>query len=180
VAGLTSAEGAVRTRAWSAIGPVRDDVVVNSRSPSDRQRSSGLERFVEAQEAQGTYDQALRELRAGRKVSHWMWFVFPQLAGLGRSAMARTYALRDLDEARAYLAHPILGPRLLECTAAVAGHPNRSALQIFGAVDEMKLRSCLTLFSIAVPEEPVFAEVLQTHCGGTLDPLTVELIEHPG
>jgi uncharacterized protein (DUF1810 family) len=152
---------------------------MNITSPSGPEASFDLQRFVEAQDAHGTYVQALRELRAGRKVSHWMWFVFPQLAGLGRSAMAQAYALRDLDEACAYLAHPTLGPRLVECTEAVASQPDRSALQILGAVDEMKLRSCVTLFAIAAPEQPVFAEVLESHCGGSPDPLTVELIEHP-
>jgi uncharacterized protein (DUF1810 family) len=107
----------------------------------------GLERFVAAQAP--VYAQALDELRAGSKRSHWMWFVFPQLAGLGRSETARLYAIRDLDEARAYLAHPLLGPRLLESVAAVLSHPGRSAEAMLGGIDAIKLRSSLTLFEAA-------------------------------
>lgn len=106
-----------------------------------------LERFVTAQA--GVYPAALAELRAGRKRSHWMWFVFPQIAGLGRSAMAATYAIGSVEEARAYLAHPVLGPRYLECVEALLMHRGRSAEAIMGAVDAMKLRSSLTLFAAA-------------------------------
>jgi uncharacterized protein (DUF1810 family) len=108
-----------------------------------------LDRFVAAQDRYGTYDRALAELRAGAKASHWMWFIFPQLAGLGSSAMAREYAISSLDEARAYLAHPVLGPRLRECARVVAGTRGSSAERIFGPVDAMKLRSSMTLFAAA-------------------------------
>ncbi|WP_315761857.1 DUF1810 domain-containing protein [Sphingomonas sp. Y38-1Y] len=106
-----------------------------------------LERFVTAQ--QGVYPTALAELRAGEKRSHWMWFVFPQIAGLGRSSMAQTYAIASLEEARAYLSHPVLGPRYLECVEALLAHRGRSAEAIMGGIDAMKLRSSLTLFAAA-------------------------------
>ena len=139
-------------------------------------RSNGMERFVEAQDAGGTYTAALRELRAGRKTSHWMWFVFPQLAGLGHSSMAQAYALASLDEARAYLAHPVLGPRLRECTAAVLAHTDRSAEQILGVVDALKLRSSMTLFARAAPDEPAFAAVLEAFYCGEPDARTEQLL----
>ena len=126
-----------------------------------------LERFVRAQDADGTYDRAVAELRNGRKVSHWMWFVFPQIAGLGYSAMAQAYAIADLAEARAYLAHPVLGPRLRECAGVVADQAGRSRAEaIFGGVDAMKLRSSMTLFARADPEEPIFTEVLDAFFDG--------------
>src|SRR5689334_13159806 len=106
-----------------------------------------LERFVEAQDR--VFDQALGELRAGRKRSHWMWFVFPQVAGLGMSATSRTYAIASLEEARAYLDHPVLGPRLVECAEAVLAHPERTALEVMGSPDDVKLRSSMTLFARA-------------------------------
>jgi uncharacterized protein (DUF1810 family) len=115
-----------------------------------------LERFAQAQDAGGTYQRAVAELRAGRKVSHWMWFVFPQVAGLGFSAMSQRYAISGLTEARAYLNHPVLGPRLTECARIVAGTEDRTAGDIFGPVDAMKLRSSMTLFAAAAPEERVF------------------------
>ena len=133
---------------------------------------SDLERFVLAQDAAGIYHGALGEIRRGRKSSHWMWFVFPQIAGLGYSAMAQRYAIKDLDEARAYLEHPILGQRLLECSAALMTIGQRSAVDIFGAVDAQKLRSSMTLFSRAAPNEPVFARVLDSYFGGEVDPET--------
>jgi uncharacterized protein (DUF1810 family) len=128
-----------------------------------------LERFVVAQDAAGTYQRALGEIRRGRKSSHWMWFIFPQLAGLGYSAMAQRYAIGGLDEARAYLAHPVLGQRLVECAAALATTSERSAVEIFGGVDAQKLRSSMTLFSRAVPTEPLFARVLESYFGGEAD-----------
>jgi uncharacterized protein (DUF1810 family) len=131
-----------------------------------------LTRFVEAQ--RGVYDDAVAELRRGRKVSHWMWFVFPQVAGLGRSAMAQHYAISSLDEARAYLAHPVLGPRLRECAEAVAGSDAVSAEQIFGGIDAMKLRSSMTLFELAAPDEPVFGAVLERYFGGARDEATLD------
>jgi uncharacterized protein (DUF1810 family) len=129
-----------------------------------------LQRFVDAQS--GTYYQALAELRAGAKRSHWMWFVFPQVAGLGRSPMAQRYAISGLDEARAYLAHPVLGPRLLECARALTGLAGRSAEQVFGPIDAVKLRSSMTLFAAADPDEPVFGEVLDRYFAGERDEST--------
>lgn len=133
-----------------------------------------LTRFIEAQEA--IYDSALAELRAGHKRSHWMWFIFPQLAGLGRSSTARYYALEGLDEARAYLAHPLLGPRLDECTAATLGHTQRSALDIFGPLDELKFRSSLTLFALVTDPGSTFQQALQRFFGGRQDQRTLELL----
>ena len=134
-----------------------------------------LQRFVDAQNSGGTYDQAVSELRRGRKVSHWIWFVFPQIAGLGRSSTAQAYAIADLAEAQAYLAHPVLGPRLLECSRIVVDHADKSAEQIFGGIDAMKLRSSMTLFARAAPDEPIFAAVLDAFFPGpdqaTLDRL---------
>lgn len=131
-----------------------------------------LGRFVEAQA--GIFDRALTELRAGAKRSHWMWFVFPQIAGLGSSPMAQRYAIGSLDEARAYLAHPTLGARLRTCTAAVNGVSARSAHAIFGSPDDMKFRSSMTLFSVAAPDEPLFAEALARYFDGDADPSTLE------
>jgi uncharacterized protein (DUF1810 family) len=134
-----------------------------------------LERFVQAQDEHQTYAQAVAELRRGRKTSHWMWFVFPQIAGLGRSPMAQAYAIADLDEARAYLAHPVLGPRLVECAQIVASQQGVTAEQIFGGLDAMKLRSSITLFARADPDQPVFAEVLKKYFDGP-DPQTEKRI----
>jgi uncharacterized protein (DUF1810 family) len=127
-----------------------------------------LSRFVAAQDAGGTYDSALAELHQGRKTSHWMWFVFPQFAGLGRSATSRRYAISSLDEARAYLRHPLLGPRLRECATVVAAAPP-GAEAIFGGIDAQKLQSSMTLFAHAVPDEPVFRQVLDHYFGGAED-----------
>jgi uncharacterized protein (DUF1810 family) len=135
-----------------------------------------LERFVAAQNAGGTYGHALAELRSGMKRSHWMWFVFPQLAGLGRSETARRYAISSLDEARAYCRHGILGPRLREVAAAVASLEGRSAEQIFGEIDAQKLRSSMTLFLRAAPGEPVFRDVLDRYFDGLSDPATDQLL----
>jgi uncharacterized protein (DUF1810 family) len=135
-----------------------------------------LARFVAAQDAHRTYDDATAELRRGRKTSHWMWFVFPQIAGLGFSPTAQRYAISSLDEARAYLAHPVLGPRLTECAGIVAATEGRTAEQIFGEIDAMKLRSSATLFLRAAPEEPVFREVLARFFDGVPDPATDRLI----
>jgi len=131
-----------------------------------------LQRFVAAQDAGGTYRRAAAELRNGRKDSHWMWFVFPQVAGLGYSRASRTYAISSLAEASAYLAHPVLGPRLIECAAILAGLPDRRAEQIFGEVDALKLRSSMTLFMRAAPGEPVFRQVLDRYFGGETDSAT--------
>jgi uncharacterized protein (DUF1810 family) len=132
-----------------------------------------LQRFVAAQDAGGTYDAALHELRDGRKRSHWMWFVFPQIAGLGRSSTAQHYAIADLAEAQAYLAHPVLGPRLLECAHALTELETDDPVDVLGSIDAMKLRSSMTLFARAAPEEPVFREVLDQYFGGELDDATV-------
>ena len=135
-----------------------------------------LERFVEAQDARGTYDRAVDELRRGYKASHWMWFVFPQIAGLGYSATSRRYAIASLDEAKAYLEHPVLGPRLRECAAIVAGIQGKSAERIFGDVDAVKLHSSMTLFTRAAPDEPLFRQVLDQYFGGRADSATDRLI----
>jgi uncharacterized protein (DUF1810 family) len=133
-----------------------------------------LERFVQAQNAGGTYDQVTTELREGQKVSHWMWFIFPQIAGLGRSETARRYAISWVDEANAYLAHPVLGPRLLECTGIVAMLSGRSAAEIFGTLDAQKLRSSMTLFHAAAPDEPAFRQVLDVYFDGQQDEATTQ------
>jgi uncharacterized protein (DUF1810 family) len=132
-----------------------------------------LQRFVAAQD--DVIDAVREELRAGRKRSHWMWFVFPQLKGLGSSSTAQFYGLDSLDEARAYLAHPVLGPRLRECCALMLAVPGRSAHEILGSPDDLKFRSCVTLFSLAAPDEAVFSECLQRFYGGEPDPRTVAL-----
>ena len=131
----------------------------------------GLERFVRAQDG-GVYAQALRELRAGAKRGHWMWFVFPQVAGLGRSSTAQHYALSGLEEARAYLAHPVLGPRLVECAQALLELSGRDPVRVLGSVDAVKLRSSMTLFEVAAPDERVFAEVLERWFDGERDEAT--------
>jgi uncharacterized protein (DUF1810 family) len=130
-----------------------------------------LDRFVAAQ--RGLYDQALDELRQGLKQSHWMWFIFPQAAGLGRSAMARRYAIGSPDEGRAYLAHPLLGARLEECSRAVLAHAGKSAEAILGPIDAMKLRSSMTLFgTLAGPDSP-YAACLRAFFDGRPDPATI-------
>jgi len=137
-----------------------------------------LERFVVAQDA--VLPDVRRELGAGAKRSHWMWFVFPQLTGLGRSSTARQYGLPDLPAARAYLAHPVLGPRLKDATGLVCRHRGRSAHAIFGSPDNLKFRSCMTLFAQAAPDEPLFREALALFYGGAPDPRTLELLDAPG
>ncbi|WP_448627629.1 DUF1810 domain-containing protein [Geodermatophilus sp. URMC 64] len=134
--------------------------------------SADLERFLDAQDRGGTYEQALAELRAGRKHGHWIWFVFPQVAGLGRSTASQYYAISGLDEARAYLAHPVLGPRLVECARALLDLPGSDAVAVLGSVDAQKLRSSMTLFA-AADGDPVFAQVLDKYFGGTPDELTL-------
>jgi len=131
-----------------------------------------LQRFVAAQDAGGIYERATAELRSGRKTSHWMWFIFPQIAGLGYSPASQTYAITSLAEARAYLAHPVLGARLVECAAILTRVPGRTAEQIFGEVDAMKLRSSVTLFMRAAPGEPVFRQVLDRYFDGVSDSAT--------
>lgn len=133
-----------------------------------------LERFVQAQDP--VFAEVTGELERGRKTSHWMWFVFPQIQGLGHSAMARHYALASLEEARAYWSHPVLGARLRRCTELILAIENRSAAQIFGSPDDMKLRSCLTLFHRAAPEAGIFGAALNRFFGGAEDPLTIEAL----
>jgi uncharacterized protein (DUF1810 family) len=135
-----------------------------------------LQRFVAAQDAGGTYERAAAELRGGRKTSHWMWFIFPQIAGLGYSPAAQTYAITSLAEARAYLAHPVLGARLVECAAILTQVSGRTAEQILGEVDAMKLRSSVTLFLHAAPGEPVFRHVLDQYFDGIPDSATEQRI----
>jgi len=132
--------------------------------------SFDLDRFVAAQ--QGVYEGVLDELRRGRKVGHWIWFIFPQIAGLGHSAMSQLYAISSVDEARAYLAHPVLGPRLRECAAIVLATTGRTALEIFGSIDAVKLRSSMTLFHRAAPDEALFRQVLERFYAGTPDEAT--------
>ena len=136
-----------------------------------------LQRFVDAQEQ--VIDGALRELRAGRKTGHWIWFVFPQVAGLGHSELSRYYAIGSLDEAREYLAHPELGSRLRECAAALLAVEGRTAEQILGPVDAAKVRSSMTLFHRVAPGEPLFRAVLERYYAGIPDPRTDELLGHP-
>ncbi len=133
-----------------------------------------LERFVQAQA--GTFDAALEELRAGAKRSHWMWFVFPQLQGLGASGMARRYAISGLEEARAYLAHPLLGPRLVASVEALLSHDGLSARDIFGTPDDLKLRSSMTLFH-AASDDARFQAVLDRYYSGRPDEATLRLLE---
>ncbi|MET0954127.1 MAG: DUF1810 domain-containing protein [Aeromicrobium sp.] len=135
-----------------------------------------LERFVLAQDDHDTYDRALTELRAGRKTSHWMWFVFPQVAGLGHSPTAQHYALAGLHEARAYLDHAVLGPRLLECCRVLLDLPRTGAEQVLGSIDAVKLRSSMTLFARARPDETVFTDVLDRFFDGAPDERTIELL----
>lgn len=134
-----------------------------------------LDRFLFAQE--DDYLQALTELRAGRKQSHWMWYVFPQLNGLGFSSMSRRYAIQSTAEARAYLRHPILGPRLVECCKAAVAVHERSATDVFGSPDDMKLRSCATLFAAVSPSGSVFEQVLDRFFHGKRDAQTVRLMD---
>ncbi|HEY3727948.1 MAG TPA: DUF1810 domain-containing protein [Solirubrobacteraceae bacterium] len=143
---------------------------------SDPKARYELERFVAAQDNGGTYDAAVAEIRAGRKVSHWMWFVFPQVAGLGRSPVSRRYAISSLDEAKAYLRHPVLGRRLIECAQILTQLGAPTAQDIFGSVDAQKLQSSMTLFALAAPDEPAFQDVLAKYFGGKMDSGTEPLL----
>lgn len=134
-----------------------------------------LKRFVDAQAP--VYARVVAELRGGHKQSHWMWFVFPQLRGLGHSAMAQRYAIASIEEARAYLVHPVLGARLRECTALVLAHKDRTLAQIFGAPDDLKFCSCMTLFAHAAPDEPLFRDGLSKCFGGRADEATLSLLK---
>jgi len=134
-----------------------------------------LQRFVEAQKP--VIDEVKRELRSGRKRTHWMWFVFPQMAGLGSSRPSRRYAIASRAEAEAYLAHPILGPRLRDCTALVNAVEGRSATEIFGSPDDLKFRSSMTLFDVVADDPTPFDTALERYYGGDPDPKTLELLD---
>ena len=133
-----------------------------------------LQRFITAQ--QNDYPTALAEIKQGRKRSHWMWYIFPQIAGLGFSETSRYYALKDIDEAQAYLNHPILGKRLIEICTELLKLPTNNATQIFGTPDDMKLRSCVTLFASLPDADPVFKQVLDKFFGGEGDKLTIQIL----
>ena len=133
-----------------------------------------LSRFLEAQK--NSYDTALREIRAGRKRSHWMWYIFPQIRGLGYSAMARHYAIRDLGEACEYVQHPVLGPRLIEISEALLSLDESDPRRVMGSPDDLKLRSCMTLFQSAAPDQPVFGKVLDKFYDGQPDGRTLEIL----
>ncbi len=139
--------------------------------------NTSLDRFVEAQARD--YAQALAELRAGRKRTHWIWYVLPQLRPLGLSAMAREYGIAGRQEAAGYFAHPVLGPRLVACVHAILGHPERTAVEMLGETDALKLRSCLTLFAEVAPHEPAFAQALATFYDGRPDEETLRLLGAP-
>jgi len=131
-----------------------------------------LERYIKAQAP--IYARALAELKAGHKQSHWMWYVFPQIAGLGHSAISHAYAIQSLEEAREYLAHPVLGARLRECCQAVMTVEGKTAHEIFGSPDDVKFRSCLTLFARAAPNETLFTDLLDKYFDGEADELTLQ------
>jgi len=135
-------------------------------------------RFVQAQEQ--SYARALAEIRAGRKRSHWMWYIFPQFAGMGFSSTSQLYAIKSIDEAQAYLNHPVLGPRLIECTQALLAVEGRSAAEIFGSPDDLKLRSCATLFAHVSPAGSVFDRLLEKYFQGQRDDKTLHLLETAG
>jgi uncharacterized protein (DUF1810 family) len=137
-----------------------------------------LERFVAAQRA--TYERALAEIETGRKTSHWIWYIFPQLDGLGFSALAKQYSIKSLEEARAYLAHPILGPRLVHCAGAALAVEGRTAREIFGSPDDLKLKSSATLFALAAGQDSVFHRVLDKYFGGESDAETLQLLKRAG
>ena len=144
----------------------------NATGPTDAPYD--LDRFVQAQE--GDYERALSEIGSGRKRSHWMWYIFPQYEGLGFSSTSRLYAIKSVKEAEAYLKHPVLGPRLAECAAAALGVEGRSASEIFGSPDDMKLRSSATLFAYVSPPGSVFGQLLEKFFHGQPDKKTLDLI----
>jgi uncharacterized protein (DUF1810 family) len=140
-------------------------------------REFDLARFVDAQAP--VFDTVCAELAAGDKRTHWMWFVFPQLKALGRSGTAKHFGIEDRDEALAYWRHPVLGPRLAQCARLLLGVRGKTAHEIFGSPDDLKLRSCMTLFEAVAPEEPVFGEVLEKYCAGQRDDLTLRVLDSP-
>ena len=137
--------------------------------------SFNLDRFIAAQER--LYSSVLRELETGRKISHWMWFIFPQVKGLGRSSTSEHYAIRSLEEAGAYLGHAILGARLRECTKLVLSHPDKSLVEIFGFPDDLKFCSSMTLFAQAAKDERMISKAIDLFCEGTKDEKTLQLLE---
>ena len=170
-------------RTWDVIEMALDRALTAGENDGNRAGNGDgdphdLQRFVDAQH--GVMDGVLRELRAGRKTGHWIWFVFPQLAELGRSEMARHYGIRSIEEARAYLAHPVLGERLRECVGALLAIDGSAAEQVLGPVDAMKVRSSMTLFHRAAPEDDLFLSVLAKWYGGVPDPLTDQLLGDAG
>ena len=133
-----------------------------------------LDRFLDAQ--RGDYAAALAEVRRGRKTSHWMWYIFPQIAGLGQSSTARYYSIRDLEEARDYYAHPVLGQRLREISGVLLELRGSDPVAVFGGIDSMKLKSSMTLFAVAAPDDPLFRQVLDKYYGGEQDALTLRIL----
>ena len=133
-----------------------------------------LDRFLDAQ--RGDYAAALAEVRRGRKTSHWMWYIFPQIAGLGQSSTARYYSIRDLEEAREYYAHPVLGQRLREISGVLLELRGSDPVAVFGGIDSMKLKSSMTLFAMAAPDDPIFQQVLDKYYGGEQDALTLRIL----
>ena len=133
-----------------------------------------LDRFLDAQ--RGDYAAALAEVRRGRKTSHWMWYIFPQIAGLGQSSTARYYSIRDLEEAREYYAHPVLGQRLREISGALLVLRGSDPVAVFGGIDSMKLKSSMTLFAVAAPDDSLFQQVLDKYYGGEQDALTLRIL----
>lgn len=133
-----------------------------------------LNRFVEAQE--DDYERALAEITSGRKRTHWMWYIFPQIDGLGFSPLTRHFSIKSVEEAKAYLAHPVLGPRLMECAEAVVAVESRSAAEIFGSPDDLKLKSCATLFASVLPPGSVFDRLLAKYYMGARDAKTLQLL----
>ena len=133
-----------------------------------------LDRFLDAQ--RGDYAAALAEVRRGRKTSHWMWYIFPQIAGLGQSSTARYYSIRDLEEAREYYAHPVLGQRLREISGVLLELRGSDPVAVFGGIDSMKLKSSMTLFAVAAPDDPLFRQVLDKYYGGEQDVLTLRIL----
>lgn len=152
----------------------RNDIRANEIQMTATPNPHDLDRFVQAQ--RGVYERALEELRRGRKRSHWMWFIFPQFAGLGRSSTAALYAIQSRAEAQAYLAHPLLGPRLIACMEALLAIEGLTASQILGYPDDLKLRSCATLFAQVTGSDAVFAQVLNRYYGGQADDATLYLL----
>jgi uncharacterized protein (DUF1810 family) len=148
--------------------------MADTKDPGTTPDPHDLARFVQAQE--GDYERALSEIRSGRKRSHWMWYIFPQYDGLGFSPTSRRYAIKSLAEARAYLGHPVLGPRLVECAEAALGVEGRSAYEVFGSPDDMKLRSCATLFARVSPAGSVFQRLLDKYFQGQPDARTLRLL----